>query len=170
MTGVSAHLSKRWYAVHTITRREGFAAHQLTRQGYEVFYPRIARTVRHARQFRSVETSLFPGYLFVQLDVEGGRWRTINGTLGVRSLVMTGDRPVPVPEMVMAELRALPDLSGLVTDIQVGDKVRLMSGPFAGLLGELQRMDGPRRVRVLMDLIGGRIAVNVPKAAILQAS
>src|SRR5688572_18745613 len=87
--------SERWFAVQTLHRRESGAQLQLEAQGFAVFLPQITRTVRHARQLRTVRTPLFPSYAFVRLDVERDRWRSINGTYGVARLVIADGRPVP---------------------------------------------------------------------------
>ncbi len=73
----------RWYAVRTQPNQEARAEHQLQRQGFATFLPRIGKSVRHARKLRQVRAPLFPGYLFVQLDLTRDRWRAVNSTYGV---------------------------------------------------------------------------------------
>src|SRR5258706_16252721 len=73
----------RWYAVNCLSNREFLASSQLRNQGFRTFLPRRLTTRRHARKFDTVMRPLFPGYLFVQLDLSRDRWRSINGTLGV---------------------------------------------------------------------------------------
>ena len=43
--------------------------------------------------------------------------------------------------------------------LAIGDAVRVVAGPFAGALGVLQRLDGPARAQVLLDLLGGTVKV-----------
>jgi transcriptional antiterminator RfaH len=45
--------------------------------------------------------------------------------------------------------------------LQVGDNVRLLSGPLADLVGRLERLDGASRARVLLSVMNGEIAVTV---------
>ena len=53
---------------------------------------------------------IFPRYLFVVLDLDRDRWRSVNGTFGVARLVMmAGDRPQPAPHGVVEALVALAD-------------------------------------------------------------
>ncbi len=87
----------RWYAVAVKPGQELGAARHLERQGFQTFTPSIVKTVRHARRRMERRVALFPGYLFVRFDIGQCAWRSINGTLGVRSLVMAGERPLPAP-------------------------------------------------------------------------
>src|SRR5215472_13718576 len=87
----------RWYAVQCLSNREFVAATQLRNQGFTTFLPCQLKTRRHARRFDSVRRPLFPGYLFVQLDLARDRWRSVNGTLGVAKLVGNSDLPSAAP-------------------------------------------------------------------------
>jgi transcriptional antiterminator RfaH len=49
----------------------------------------------------------------------------------------------------------------------VGDRVRVLTGPFADLVGELARIDGVARVTVLLRLLGGEVPVSVPRVALM---
>ena len=51
----------------------------------------------------------------------------------------------------------------------LGDRVRVLSGPFADLVGELTRIDGAGRVTVLLQLLGGEVPVSIARAALLPA-
>lgn len=153
---------RRWYVVQTQPNREAFAAEHLARQGFEVFFPRQRKTVRHARRLTERLISYFPGYLFVRLDLAAQRWRSVNGTLGVRSLVMGADRPAPAPAGLIESLIACADDKACLVpppDYVPGDRVRLLSGPLADLVGTLDRLEGPARVRILVDLVNGAVPV-----------
>src|SRR3954470_17535690 len=167
-----AELRERWYAAQTLHRRERGAELQLEAQGFTSFLPQITRTVRHARQLRTVRTALFPCYVFVRLDLERDRWRSVNGTYGVARLVMADGRPVPLPTGVVESLLDLRDANGVVRldrDLAVGQRVEVIAGPFAQALGDLARLDGPGRVKVLLDIMGGRVPVSVPRASLRAA-
>ena len=149
---------RHWYAVCTQPQRERLAAEQLEKQGFSVFFPRALKTVRHARRVTNKHVSYFPGYIFVSLDLNADRWRQVNGTIGVRTLVMAGERPAVAPSDFIEHLREACDpANGLVSrsDWQPGEKVRVMSGPFGDIVGVIARLDGPARIRVLMEMIGG---------------
>ena len=44
--------------------------------------------------------------------------------------------------------------------------MRVTAGPFAELIGTLERLDDQGRVRVLLDILGGKIPVLLPGALV----
>lgn len=158
---------RKWFAVAVLPHADAQAKAHLLRQGFEVFAPTLLRTVRHARQFRTKLAPLFPGYLFVNVDLAEARWRSINGTRGVRSIVSAGERPLPVPDSVIA---ALQPNETRPAPLEPGTQLEIVSGPFAGLLAQLERLDGGTRVAVLMQLIGGSVSVTLPLETVRAAS
>jgi transcription antitermination factor NusG len=151
---------ERWFAVNTLSRRELGAKLQLERQRFRAYCPYLLRTVRHARKLRTVRAPVFPGYIFVILDLSRDPWRAVNGTFGVARLVMGGDRPLPVPTGIVESLLAMTDGACLLKcgqDLQTNQAVRVAVGPLAGVLGRLDRFDDNGRVRVLLDIMGGKV-------------
>jgi hypothetical protein len=63
---------ERWFVAQTLCNRERLA-----------FLPRFHKKVRHPRSLREVIAPVFPGYIFVVLNPERDRWRSINGSFGV---------------------------------------------------------------------------------------
>lgn len=159
----------RWYAVQSQPHREQIAVRHLLRQEFEVFLPSYAKTVRHARRMTTRQAAFFPGYLFVRLALGHQRWRSINGTVGVRSLVTLGEHPVPLPKgLVEALIASSADGSVRPPDtLAVGDKVRLFTGPFAGLVGTIWHMSSTERVGVLLDLIHSNVKVNLHREQVI---
>jgi len=163
---------ERWYVVQTLPHREAVAAQHLCAQGFRSFLPRFRKTVRHARKLRHVLAPVFPGYMFVVLDVQRDRWRSVNGTFGVARLVTAIDRPEPVPVGIVEALQSSSDLVGLVrfdSELVAGQKVRVLSGPFAQAIGALERLDDNGRVRVLLDMMGGKIPAVIDRMALTAA-
>jgi transcriptional antiterminator RfaH len=167
-------LEPRWYAVHCLSHRESSASSHLRHQDFPVFLPRLRKTRRHARKFDVVLAPFFPGYLFVKLDLTRDRWRSVNGTCGVARLVMQGDAPAPAPIGVVESLLESCDEHGVVRqrrdELKPGQSVRILTGAFADLVGELDRLDDTGRVRVLLDIMGGRIPVVLPRTYVARAS
>jgi len=160
----------RWYAIHTLPRREFGARAQLEAQSYAVFLPRHLKTVRHARKLRTIDAPFFPRYLFVRLDLSRDRWRSINSTFGVARIIMNRDRPIAVPEGIVESLQARlePDAATARDDgLRIGQRVEVMVGPFANLVGELERFDGKERVRVLLQIMGSLASVSLERNAIV---
>jgi len=163
---------RRWYAVQCQPHRERGAAIHLANQDFQVFLPCREKTRRHARKIETVRVPFFPGYLFVELDLTRDRWRSVNGTFGVSRLVMQGEWPAPAPRGVIEALRDTCDESGLLrwqADLTLGQPVRVLTGPFTDFIGELDQLSDTGRVRVLLDILGGRTPVFLPRAYVVPA-
>jgi len=164
--------SRRWYVVQTLPHREAGAAGQLAAQGFSPFLPQMFKTVRHARKMRTVKAPLFPSYLFVSLDLGVDRWRSVNGTFGVARLVMAHERPAPVPAGVVETIMEAVDAKGVVRldgGLDVGQRVEVVSGPFARTMGVLARLDDGGRVRVLLDIMGGQVPMALKRDSLRAA-
>jgi transcriptional antiterminator RfaH len=106
----------------------------------------------------------------VIVDLERARWRSVNGTIGVQRLIADAERPIALAPGVVETLIQSSDGAGALVfradEFAVGDRVRLQSGPFAGSLGVLQRLDGAGRVQVLLGLLGGSIKLSVERKSV----
>lgn len=157
-------MSDRWYVVTAQPGREGVAELHLRRQGFEVWMPRQLRIVSRARRRQEKLVPLFPGYMFVSLDIDRDRWRPINGTFGVRSLLMQGERPLPCPRGLVEGLRAWAGGEGVVKEqpaLRPGDAVCVVSGPLSQMAGKLIRLDDAGRARVLLRIMRGEVVVTL---------
>jgi transcription elongation factor/antiterminator RfaH len=164
---------ERWYAVHTAPHKERFAQQNLARQGFRSFLPTILRSVRHARRTQTTRTAFFPRYLFVVLDPERDRWRSVNGTFGVSTLVTVSGRPAAVPAGVVEGLLEAADEGGgldLAERLRVGQKVRVLRGPFAESVAMLVRLDGRRRVELLLEFMGAVRRVSTTSDLLMPMS
>ncbi len=157
---------KRWYAVNALPQQEVRADRNLRRQGFYTWLPLYRRVRKHARRVDNVFAPLFPGYLFVRLDPEVERWRSINGTFGVIRLLCNGDIPLAVPDGLVETIMQRRDESGLVAlatrRLAVGNAVKVAFGSFAQLEGLVQEMPGRDRVIVLLNLLGRKVRASVP--------
>jgi transcriptional antiterminator RfaH len=156
--------SPRWYVAQTRPHGETKASLHLGRQGFEVYLPRYLKKRRHARRVDTVAAPLYPGYIFVAIDIGVQRWRSIQSTIGVSRLVCRGEDPAAVPEGVVEELKRRHDESGLIrlerrARFRPGDKVRIVAGAFCDCLGLCEGMDDRARVAILLDLLGRKVRV-----------
>lgn len=152
-----------WYVVRSKPRREQFAQGQLIRRGVETFLPRIAECVRFRDE--PVVAPLFPGYLFARIDLEQ-QYTSVIWSPGVHSMVAFGDVPVPIDREVIEFLQDRCKGLGLIVAtprFEVGQQVRVIDGPLAGLHGVVhEHVSGRARVRVLMELLRRRTQVTLP--------
>ncbi len=171
--GAETAASTRWYVAHTQSSAEDRAIVRLKTQGYHVFCPRLRKVVRHARKSTGKLVPLFPGYLFLRLDIARDRWRSVNGTRGVVRLLTLGDIPQAVPRGVVEDLQSHTDVHGILDrapSLNTGQSVRIMEGPFADFIGTLQRLDGTERVQVLINLLGRSVSTTLRCEALAPAA
>jgi transcription elongation factor/antiterminator RfaH len=164
---------ERWFLVHTQPNSERRAELHLGAQGFRSHFATMQKTVRHARQLRTVRAPLFPRYLFLILDLGRDRWLSVRSTFGVSSLYTCEGRPVPVPEGIVETLIENTDEANLTlfsSGLTRGQSVRIMSGPFVNFVGTLERLDEAGRVRVLLDMMGTAVPVALRRTAICPAA
>ena len=163
---------ERWFVVRTQPHREAKAERQLANQDYRTFLPRFLKSRRHARRFETIRTPLFPGYLFVILDLTRDRWRSVNGTYGVDRLLTHAGAPEPVPRGLVEQLLAATDAEGVVrlhSNLQNGQMVRISAGPFANFVGRLQQLDDSGRVKILLEVLGGKVPVLLAEDCVVPS-
>jgi transcription elongation factor/antiterminator RfaH len=150
-------MPNQWYALRSKPRKEDVVWRQLRLDGVEVFYPRLRVNPVNPRSKKI--KPYFPGYLFVNVDLEQtgiSRFQWMPHTIG---LVSFGGEPAHVPENLIIELQKrvteIAEAGGEVFDgLKVGDKVRISSGPFQGYEAIFDaRVTGTERVRVLLELL-----------------
>ena len=161
---MSAIHSSGWYVAQTHPHAEAKASLHLGRQGFEVYLPRYLKKRRHARRVDTIAAPLYPGYIFVAIDLGAQRWRAILSTIGVSRLVCRGEEPAAIPDVVIEELKRRQDESGLISlerrpRFNPGDKVRVVEGAFSDCLGLYEGTSDRERVAILLDLLGRKVRV-----------
>ena len=164
---------ERWFLAHTLPKSEWKAELHLGAQGFRSYLPQIRKTIRHARQLKTVEAPLFPRYLFIILNLDRDRWLSVGSTVGVSRLLTTRDgRPIPVPAGIVESLieRSETNLTRLDAGLVKGQQVRILSGPFADFVGTLERLDEAGRVKVLLEMMGTAVPVTLHRSALAPAA
>jgi len=157
--------------VHTLPRSERRARLHLEGQGFRTYLPEITKTVRHARQLRTVRAPLFTRYLFLILDLGRDRWLSVRSTYGVSSLFVCDGRPLPVsPGIVETIIEYSERGNPLCERLRVGQTVRILSGAFADFVGTLERLDNNGRVQILLELMGTAVPVAIDRFRLVPAA
>ena len=160
-----------WYAMRSKPNKEDFLARQFEMQGVKVYYPRIRVRVVNPRA-RKVKP-YFPGYIFVQVDLEQISRSTLQWLPGAAGLVSFGGEPASVPENLINAIRRRVDEVN-VSDVErlqglsQGQLVTIQAGPFAGHEAIFDaRLSGDERVRVLLKLINRQqLPLDLPSGQI----
>ena len=87
--------STTWFLAQLKPNCAKIADKNLARQGFRTFMPMEEETRQRNGKFVTANKPLFPGYIFVALDVTRGLWRSVNSTYGITRLVSFGKEPAP---------------------------------------------------------------------------
>lgn len=106
---------------------------------------------------------MFATYLFVQIV---DQWHNIQSTIGISHLLKNANKPVVVRDTIIDELRSREDRNGLVnlptkSEFFLGQRVRILTGQFAGWVALYDGMSSRQRERVLLDMLGQRVPVEL---------
>jgi transcriptional antiterminator RfaH len=156
--------STTWFLAQLKPNCAQIADKNVKRQGFKTFLPFEEETRQRKGKFISAMRPLFPGYIFVALNVTRGLWRSVNSTYGITRLVSFGKDPAPVPLDLVSQIMQRCDADGKVLSpklLKPGDQVALNTGPFANFVAEVEKISADRRVWVLMEIMGGKIPVAV---------
>jgi transcriptional antiterminator NusG len=168
-----------WFVVHTYAGYENKVKQNLAsrvrsmnveEQIFEVVIP-----MEDVIEFKGgrkvvVQKKVFPGYLLVRMALDDDSWYVVRNTPGVTGFVGNGARPTPLSrkevenilgsgekEEVGVEERARPRL-----DFEVGEQVRVTTGPFADFNGVISDIDVARsKLTVLVNIFGRETPVEL---------
>jgi transcriptional antiterminator RfaH len=161
-----------WHLAQYKPNCANIAKRNLARQDFDVFLPLEAQTRTKGRNFIDEKRPFFPGYIFVGASNMSGPVQAIQSTYGISRLVRVGLKPAIVPPQLIDELMGRCNSDGVLVGVErivKGGKVRLANGPFANLVGEVERVEPNRRVWILLDVMGQETKVSVPTAAVQVA-
>ncbi len=177
-------MSIEWYAVHTYVGYEEKVKENIMSRArslgiadhiYQVVMP-TEETVEHASGGKKEVTKrkLFPGYIFVQMDMGDNpdepneAWEVVRYTPGVTGFVGTATKAVPLsPE---EEVRMLGTLGIMGTkerpkvkiSFSIGDMVQVISGPFSDFTGVVSDLDPDKgKIKVLVSIFGRETPVEL---------
>ena len=158
----SATGAASWYAIFTRHQHEKPAALALSNKNLEVYLPLYRSTRQWQDRSKLLWLPLFPGYVFLHGGLE--RQLQILATPGVIDIVRFGGHAAIVPQAQLDAVRKLLE-SRLAVEthghLACGDRVRVMSGPLAGLEGLLDRKKGLVRLVIFMEMLGQSAAVEI---------
>jgi transcription antitermination factor NusG len=156
---------QNWYVAYTRANHERTVTDQLGERGIESFLPQYESVRKWKDRRVCLHLPLFPGYVFVRFATPD-RLR-VQQTRGLVQLVSFGGSPTPVPETEIQSIREIltRGLRPLPHPfLRAGRRIRIRSGPLAGLDGILVRRKNRFRFVVSVALILGSMSVEVDEA------
>jgi len=155
-----------WYVLHTRSRFEQVVFDGLEKKSLETFLPKITVMSKRRDRRKKIRVPLFPGYVFTRSDLNAHERLEIVKTIGVVRLVGNKDGPISIPDEAIDSLRIMVAVDSPVetgTRFRKGDRVMVVEGPFAGVVGAFVRYRGFGRVVVAIEALGQYAAVDVPE-------
>jgi transcription antitermination factor NusG len=153
-----------WYALSVRPRFESVVVRNLSAKGYEVFLPTYISKRRWSDRTKSVESALFPGYLFCRLDVQ--QRLPILITPGVRFIVSRGKIPEPIDQSELNAVRLVMERAAVYEPhpyLTVGQAVRIKRGSLYGLTGVAIQIKDNCRLIISVNLLQRSVAVDIDR-------
>jgi transcription antitermination factor NusG len=151
-----------WHALYTRYQHERLVQQLLIEKGFETFLPLYEARHRWKDRVKQVSLPLFPSYVFIRGGLE--RRLDIVTTTGFHSIVREGERPGIVTPDEIDAMRQLVETRLRVEPhpfLNVGDRVRVKSGPLAGFEGILVRKKNQYRLVLSVELLQQSVATEV---------
>ena len=140
----------RWYVINTKPKKESQVERLFQEGGFTIYCPKYL----HERRVGP----FFPGYAFLLFEFPE-QYQMVKYTRGVKRVVGNDAGPTPIPEEVVAGIRAR-EREGLVVferygeEPAVGDEIEVVEGPLKGLKGIFRKEVGPNeRVMILLNYV-----------------
>ena len=161
-----------WYAIQTFPRHEKKVAAELGQKSIKAFLPLVSEKHQWSDRRVSVDTPLFPGYVFVRITQDQSARVAVLRTVGVRKFVGMRGMGDPIPDIQIDSVRAIVSKSVPFCSssfINVGQRVRVRGGSLEGVEGIVTSVNGDNSLVISVDLIQKSLAIRITGFAIEPA-
>jgi len=152
----------RWYVVHTYSGYENKVKANLDKivenrnlhdKILEIIVPMEEQIeIKEGKRKTSLK-KVFPGYVLVKMYMTDDTWYIVRNIRGVTGFVGSGAKPIPLSDREIINM-GIEELD-IVIDFEVGDNVKVMSGPLQDFIGIIEEINmEKRKVRVLVSMFG----------------
>jgi len=162
-----------WYVIHCYSGYENKVRHNLEQRIetmgmremiFDVVIPTQEEIEVKDGKRRTVERHIFPGYVLVNMKLTEESWYVVRNTPGVTGFVGMGNQPTPLrPEEVSQIVRRMEaEAPRIKVSFKVGERVRIIDGPFNDFRGMVSDIDMERtKVRVMVSFFGRETPVEL---------
>ena len=155
-----------WFAVWTRSRQEKVAASMLETLGVPHYLPLKSEVRQWSDRKQTVHVPLFSGYLFVRMNPKSDGRLQVLKTPGIAGFVGNSSGPLPIPDRQIEAIRTVLtqrlECSALPL-LEEGDRVRVATGPLAGVEGFLLRGNSISRLLISIEMLHKTLAVSVSR-------
>jgi len=172
---------RNWYVVHTYSGYEDAVARNLRQRieslGMEdkifsVLVPKEKKMKIKGGKRVEEEEKIYPGYILVDMIVSDDSWYVVRNTPRVTGFVGSGTSPVPVEQKELESLfsRMSQDTTRHTIDLEEGDHVQIVEGPFNELEGKVSEVDEETgKIKVLVSMFGRETPVELDYLQVKKA-
>ena len=162
-----------WYVIHCYSGYENKVRHNLEQRIetmgmkdkiFDVVIPTQEEIEVKDGKRRTVERHIFPGYVLVSMLLSEESWYVVRNTPGVTGFVGMGNNPTALrPEEVSQIIKRMEAEAPTVkVTYKVGERVRIVDGPFNDFRGLVSEIDMERtKVRVMVSFFGRETPVEL---------
>jgi transcription termination/antitermination protein NusG len=171
--GIEENDQRCWYVIHCYSGYENKVRHNLEQRIetmgmkdkiFDVVIPTQEEIEVKDGKRRVVERHVFPGYVLVNMILSEESWYVVRNTPGVTGFVGMGNQPTPLrPEEVSQILRRMEaEAPHIKVTFKVGERIRIVDGPFNDFRGTVSEIDMERsKVRVMVNFFGRETPVEL---------
>ncbi len=164
---------KYWYVVHCYSGYEEkvrYAIEQridtmgMTGSIFDVIVPEEEEIEIKDGKRRTIKRRIFPGYILVQMKMDEDSWYVVRNTPGVTGFVGMGNDPTPLRKEEVDQImsRMSDEAPKIKVNFKVGQRVRIVDGPFNDFIGEVSDIDVDKsKVRVMVNFFGRETPVEL---------
>jgi transcriptional antiterminator NusG len=163
-----------WFVVHTYSSYENKIKLDINKRVesmnmqdkiFDIIIPE-EQEVEYKNGKKKITTKrVFPGYIIVNMIMSEDSWYVVRHTPGVTGFVGSGGKPIPLrPEEVNKILgkMGLVDSKPKIIDIDIGENIRVRTGPFTNFEGVVRELLADRgKVRVTISMFGRETPVEL---------
>ena len=154
---------RSWYVIYVRSRHEKSVYSALLDKGIDASLPMMTVVWKWSDRKKKMQIPLFRGYVFVKIDVNIDNLNVLQ-TLGVVKFIGIRNKPSRIPDEQIHWMHMLVAESATVRaekEFPLGQRVRVMIGPFKGIKGVVRRVGSRSRLVVLIESIMQAISIDI---------
>lgn len=161
--GLRGDGTAKWYVIHTYSGHENKVKDNIKKMAencgmqeliVDIQVPTETKVEIKDGKRKETNRKLFPGYVIVKMIVTNESWYLVRNIAGVTGFVGHGSDPIPLSNEEVARMgieKVYIDL-----DVEVGESIRIINGPFAGFIGEITEINKDKQVVTVNTSMFGR--------------
>ena len=169
-------MEKLWYVVNTYSGHESKVKEKLEAKIesmdmqdhiFRVVIPETTEVEVKDGVKKEKTKKMFPGYILVEMIMSDEAWYIVRNTPGVTGFIGSsgkGAKPTPLLPQEIDRILVNMGMSrvNVEDDLNVGDSVSIVDGPFKGMIGRVDNIDTENnRLNIIIDLFGQETSVDV---------